>query len=335
MSYNRTASLDIAKLLFAILIVSLHSNAFSEIDGSFAFFINQIIARIGVPFFFISSGYFVARHIENDNIGKIYKHIYSYLKYFVIFYLIYMPLTFMWSYNEDFSILYNISKYIQLSLFLAPAYLWYLMALIVGLFIMTKISKISIVYTIVLVTMIYIIGVLGNSYMNILPKNRIIDFYFSIFITTRNGLFFALPYIFSGYYIYIKRIKVHKSINIICVLLFLLIYSIEVLYVHDQFTVINQDTSLYFFLLPLSIFVFLLISTINVKNSAFSHMSSKLSTYIYLLQFGFIAFCIILNKYIAQYEFFSPTLTFIFVIFGSVILFCIIELFFKKRLNND
>jgi hypothetical protein len=329
---QRFGSIDYGKFVFSILIIGLHTAVFSDISYDIAFFINQILARLAVPFFFISSGFFIGlKMLKNNNDSSfIYKYFLKYLKLFLFFSLLYSPLTFYWAYSSAESLTVNILQYIQSILFLAPAYLWFIIALALGVVIVKFLVKIPIILGVFISLILFFTGVLGNSYLFLFDTNNsILNFYFQIFLTTRNGFFFSVPYIYSGYLvaIYLKNIKI-KTIFAIFIFSFLL-YSIEVYFVHSQLIETNIDTSMYFLLLPTSLFLFILIKMINIKNNNTSRELARMSLYLYVFQFAFISFVLILNKYVLNHTFIiTPTLAFFFTLFGSGFLYLI-----YRRLN--
>ena len=56
-------AIDIAKLICSFLVIAIHIKPFGATDNNILIYINDgiqnFIARIAVPFFFISSGYFL------------------------------------------------------------------------------------------------------------------------------------------------------------------------------------------------------------------------------------------------------------------------------------
>ncbi len=54
-------SIDIMKLLYAVLVVTIHTSPLNSINKYFNYGLTQYIARLAVPFFFVTSGYFCFR----------------------------------------------------------------------------------------------------------------------------------------------------------------------------------------------------------------------------------------------------------------------------------
>ena len=64
MPTHRINSIDIARLLAAILVVAIHTQAVTWLSG----YTNggiQILTRVAVPFFFCASGYFLHKNYIN------------------------------------------------------------------------------------------------------------------------------------------------------------------------------------------------------------------------------------------------------------------------------
>lgn len=64
---QRVNSIDIFRLLCALLIVIIHTSPFVDVNEMVGFVVIQILPRIAVPFFFCISGYY---YIKNLNAGK-------------------------------------------------------------------------------------------------------------------------------------------------------------------------------------------------------------------------------------------------------------------------
>ena len=57
--------IDIMKFIDSIFIVMLNVNPLVSLSPIISFFITAIFARIAVPFFFLSSGFFMAKKMQN------------------------------------------------------------------------------------------------------------------------------------------------------------------------------------------------------------------------------------------------------------------------------
>ena len=55
---KRYNSIDVFRLVCAIMIVSIHTQPLSDINSFAGYFASGIITRFAVPYFFVVSGYF-------------------------------------------------------------------------------------------------------------------------------------------------------------------------------------------------------------------------------------------------------------------------------------
>ena len=62
---KNNALVDIAKIIFAFGIVALHTGFL--LNTSYGFYVHTIIFRLGVPFFFLTSGYYLAKKNKNNS----------------------------------------------------------------------------------------------------------------------------------------------------------------------------------------------------------------------------------------------------------------------------
>ena len=70
MNKKEYIAVDIFKVFCALCVASLHLLPFADISPQFLFWFNQVLGRIAVPFFFISSGFFFAGKIKNKDAVK-------------------------------------------------------------------------------------------------------------------------------------------------------------------------------------------------------------------------------------------------------------------------
>ena len=65
-SYN---SIDIMRVICAIMVVVIHIPPFGSIErfDTINYYLQQYVSRVAVPFFFITSGFFLAKKNSLDN----------------------------------------------------------------------------------------------------------------------------------------------------------------------------------------------------------------------------------------------------------------------------
>ncbi len=114
---------DIFKLVFALLIPTLHIPFISS-NWIVIIFLQQYLARLGVPFFYVASGFLLYRR----EVIKKRLNFKSYLtrigKLYFFWLAIYLPI-FIYKYGFSLNLLQSI-------VFKTPGYLWYINGLIVG-----------------------------------------------------------------------------------------------------------------------------------------------------------------------------------------------------------
>ena len=123
------AGIDYFRLIAALLIISIHTSPFVSFSQIGDFMFTRIIARVAVPFFFITSGFFlISRYTYNA------ERLYAFIKKTALIYgvaiLIYIPINI---YNEYFKMNNLLPNIIKDLVFDGTLYhLWYLPASIIG-----------------------------------------------------------------------------------------------------------------------------------------------------------------------------------------------------------
>lgn len=208
MEYIKTKSkpyVDIAKFFFAVNIVLLHYEVIGQLP--FGALITAMVTRLAVPYFFVASGYFWARKMHSARDHAEQKTItVSYCKRMGLKLLIFEPISIAIILIESI-IQKNLTaatwvSIIQGILFYPAGSLWYIQALIVAVILLTPfVSRRQEHLLIIPALILYIGGALGNRYF-FLTDDTILEYllyrYEEIFITTRNGLFFGLPFVLLG-----------------------------------------------------------------------------------------------------------------------------------------
>ena len=219
-------NLDLFRYLFSIVIMILHLRPFLNTSYSLDLFFNNIVGRICVPFFFLVSGYFVAKK-ERQNKEYIKKYVKGMLPLYLTWSILYIPIILLYG----SSYLPTIISYVQqipipiwllipLILLFSPVllllillysgtyyHLWYFPALMLSLLVLRWWKKRwKIQYLLVISFVLLLLGA-TETYYGILPHSfqHLLSYYFKFFFTTRNFLFFGLFYVTLGYHIGQKK----------------------------------------------------------------------------------------------------------------------------------
>lgn len=327
--------LDIFKFLFACLIVLMHIN-FN--NSRVVFFITQYISRIGVPFFMVCSGFLLANKINMNTHLKDKEILIKFIKrtsyLFIVWTILYLPYNIYTIYISNMDIGKTIIYFIREVLFKAPSYLWYLMAIIIAsipyVLLFRKKFKIYMYISLLL----FFIGTVGNSYKDLIGID--IDLYYKIFMTTRNGVFFAPIFLGIGGCIannINQENNTDSKLKIYHLILMYIFFCIEVTFIKMNVSY-KQDTSMYF-TMPILLYV-LFENLLKIKCSYISidicKLLRSLSLIIYTSQFGFILLYSIISKIIFYKE--MPIIIYISTIVSSYVLTIVIIKLNNKYLNR-
>lgn len=313
--------IDMFKLLFTLLIPLLHINYVA--DGGTTF-LTQYLARMGVPFFFCCTGFFLETNLQKSTERTACKkHCGRYL-WLLCFWLPVVLLFWINNYSGHGANISTIFEIIQNILFLTPGYLWYLSAGIVGIFLYCYLRYVLKNNTIGLITIcgvLYVIGCLGNSwsFTGFMPK-----LYYDIFLSTRNGLFFAFPLITMGALIKQKNISKMKYATPLAIVAFF----VEVYFVRGKVDM-GTDTSMYF-TLPVLIYCIMSIAlSIKIGNrlSNFLAHTRQWGNLFYCMQYP----CFIAVRYFVRNQ--LPTLLTITVNYGALFVCTLITYIIIKKSN--
>lgn len=219
-------NLDLFRYLFAIIIIILHLRPFIDVSSELDLVFNNIISRICVPFFFVISGYFTAKKDVHDP-NYIKKYIKSmlplylfwsmlYLPIFITFVIEYFPVGLTYLHFDELPIYFIIPLVIlaiPLTMIITLLYsgvyyhLWYFPALFLSLYVLDKWKKRFTLKSLLIISFILLLLGATETYFGIFPLNiqNILSYYYDLFFTTRNFLFFGLFYVVFGYFIGKKK----------------------------------------------------------------------------------------------------------------------------------
>ena len=210
-------AIDIFKFIGALLVVAIHIPPFDDVNETFSYEFQQVFCRLAVPFFFLSSGFFLGGKLKDS------RKLFQYLKHIATMYFIWTALYFpqmIQKYWEAGSSFWENVKNLLLRIFVIGSYiqLWYLLATLSAvllLYLLLVKMKHSLRLVLWLSALLYIVGVLGNSYREILYHMPVVGHlfrqYLELFFTTRNGLFFGFFFVTVGYHISQNRHKITRD----------------------------------------------------------------------------------------------------------------------------
>ena len=292
-------NLDVLKYICAVLIVILHLRPFIDYSNEYDLAFNNIITRICVPIFFLITGYFVAKKEKKNN-----NYIGDYIKKTIPLYLVWSAIYIPVLIGTVIRYLPGISEYIMtlnipiylliifiillipIALIIALVYtgvyyhLWYFPATMLSLLVLKKWKKKYNVKYLLAISFILLLFGATETYWGVIPTGiqQLLSYYYKIFFTTRNFLFFGLFYVVFGYYIGSKKEIYSKyCFEKFIISVFLLIF--EAILLHD---IDRLNSNILLSCIPLVYYLF--VSTIyfsnKIKNSKNIRNYSK---YYYLI----------------------------------------------------
>ena len=267
--------IDIFKFFCAFLIIGIHTSPFQEIgllNNAFG-----MLTRIAVPFFFVSSSFFLFRRDFS------WKRIANYCKRMLLLYFIYSAvyvidelLSGQFVLNE-FLIKFFISGYQQL---------WFLQQSVIAVlmisFFTNIIRKPLLLYA--FAAIFYIFGVMLFTYRPLVNNIPVVQLYHSSIVSQiifeRSWVYYAVPYMAIGYYFannsFAKKTSSAVGIVVSFVLLAIEGYiGINIIHV--------SNTVLWFSVIPLSFFIFSFVAQVRIKGDIHMVSLRRLSTLIYCI----------------------------------------------------
>lgn len=226
-------AVDVVRFICSFLVMAIHFLIFEDINKELNFWFTQVFCRWAVPFFFVTSGYFLANKMGSKQAVKLYLR--RILGLYIIYTVIYIPII-VESYKElGYSRIRGVSEFLR-AFFLTGSFfhLWYFLALIVAIGILYWLinkTKLSDEQILGVTGALYCIGTLGNAYRNIwiyVPAvDKVFSLYESVFVSTTNGIFFGAFFVMIGYYIRAKSADIKYRMYWLAALLLFGLMNIE------------------------------------------------------------------------------------------------------------
>jgi|GEM_PF-3572721 len=245
--------IDILKFAMCLIVIGIHSHPFISYDAKFDQFFFSTFGSLAVPFFFITSGFFLYKNYSGFESTK--KFILRIVKLYAFWFILNLPFTLANCYyngmlNFKVGALVFLRDCLTLSSFRGA---WFLGALVVGsllihyLNIYKKINIKILVLAFFLLTIF--IGVL-NGYLNIISFQ---NYWFSFFLEP-SRLIRGIPYMLIGKMIIEKKFE-NKLVNrkhlILALLFCLFLMPIETIVLKGCY-ITQFITTVVFFLLILT-----------------------------------------------------------------------------------
>ncbi len=303
MKKTNFAGIDIVRILCAFLIICIHVAPIESFNIQLNSLVVNYLSRIGVPFFFICSGFFLFGKVDfqNPDLKPVYKYSIKLIKLYLIWNLLYLPLSFAGVFDyHSVDIFIDCLKVFILNMLFTSGFghLWYLPATVVSVLIVGFLLKRKASFKVILslALFLYIIGLFGQSYLHLLDpllKNKTIyNFLFvykEIFKTTRNGIFEGFIFVGLGAWYSQKRE------NLISFKASAIGFAVSMAFLLAEFAAVSKlrlrysdGYDMYLFLVPAAFFLFTAAASANIKSNAFTKNLRTLSALIYYEHMFFV-----------------------------------------------
>lgn len=256
------SSLDLTKFVMAMLILTQHtSNEWAHSTGLIHAFFG--LGNFAVPFFFACSGFlFFSKYNQLNETGKRdYYQAWSYRigKMYLVWSLIYFVFVVYSWFSNGFSWEKPLTWLHRSIVFSTYATIWFLPALWLGVTICCWLKRrCTYKASLCIVLVLMVVGNLFGSYSNLMTENQILrsvyDWYMSVFITWRNGVFNGAPYVFIGLMIAENKVfKLSFVANLCLAILFSTLFLAEA-YAITRFH-LSTATDMGFMMAPATFFI--------------------------------------------------------------------------------
>ncbi len=255
---GRNASIDIFRYMCAILVIAIHTHPLKEFSSQLEFVATEIIPRIGVPFFFIVSGYFYIQKLQNGQ--KAFKNTFKHLLFvYSMWSLLYFILDyFRWGHlNAKGYIVKCIVSFVYYGSFY---HFWFFPALLFALCFTTLLWRLGCKNIILpLSILFYAVGVLGCAYHKICRFIPVLGQLYesSQFTNIRRILLMGFPFFAGGYLVNIVKDKLSKRQGLCIWAVSFIIWIVEIIIVVRMQC--QQNIVLTFGLYPLVLSTFIVL----------------------------------------------------------------------------
>jgi len=249
---ERNASIDIFRLICALMVVSIHTAPLAELGPVWRYLTVQILPRIGVPFFFCTMGYYyIGSLLKGQN--KFWKT----MKRLLITYGLWSAIYYISDVNQVLNGSVSFSGFLinclrQFAIYGSREHFWFFPAVFFSIIITTLFAKSGKICWLAGVSVIaYILGLLGCSYYGI--GNQIPGI--TVFINCsqydliRRIVLMGFPFFMMGYFL--QKVKLRNISNKKCMVLegiFLIAFLAEIIFVNKIQKNVYITVFLYFLL---------------------------------------------------------------------------------------
>lgn len=196
------AGIDYFRLLAAVMVIAIHTAPFSGISGTLDLLVTYCAGRVAVPFFFMTTGYFVLGTWKAEGCMKdagISRFLKKTLFLYAAAVVLYLPVNF---YSDNLP--QSIPDLLRKIIFDGTFYhLWYFPAVALGCILTVVLLKRRRAQSVMAAAvLLYLIGAGGDSYYGLVSRIPVLKAVYGVLFTvssyTRNGIFYAPLFLMLG-----------------------------------------------------------------------------------------------------------------------------------------
>ena len=276
---TRNNTIDLAKFIAALLVVAIHTSLFSDVNGTLYFIFNELICRLGVPFFAICTGYYLCLKVKGYKI--VWEQEKKLLKIYGLWTLLYFIFLIPNWIEIDYLSFYNCIGYIK-SAILTGSYfhLWYILYVIYAL----PVYYLCIRYFrpsswIWLAIVLYGTNALYYGYSSFFPEGSACLQFLSLIdkgYAVVKSQFVILPMLLCGACLTRFAVSFKKGIALLMFAFATLIVEASLLKHYAKL----ESVSYIFMILPTAFFLFATLLEVKISKPFFKHFG-KMSLIIY------------------------------------------------------
>ena len=277
---NRSLSLDILKIILALMVVGIHSGFLSDISALGRYLTTAGLFRIAVPIFFVINGFFFFS-VPPEKIVTWFKRV-------IILYLFWTLVYIGYWFRAETINLFEIVRVIK-TILVGHEHLWYLPAMVGAALVLLPLRKLTTPALLTIALVLYFIGLsiqyLGNYHV---VANTSIDKILNSHFVYRNFLFFAFPFFAIGYLL--RRTEIYKKFSLASIVSMTIIAVTLLLienYLDFKFQVASKGFDIFLFLILVCPLVFITALKLDIRGE--SKTLALYSTGIYFIHPLFIS----------------------------------------------
>lgn len=274
------ARIDAFRLVATVLVICIHTSPLADVSAVGDHILTRAIARIAVPFFFVTSGFFLMPRYGRE-VGRLSAFLKKTARIYALAMLLYLPVN---VYSGYFASDALAPKLLQDIVFDGTFYhLWYLPASMLGACVAWFArEKWGTRGALVPCALLYGFGLLGDSYYGLSARipflNGLYTLIFQVSDYTRNGIFFAPIFFILGAHLAEQKHRLSQGVSAVGFGATLLLLIAEALSVRALGWA--RHDSMYLFLIPC---VYCLFSLLLHGNGKCPAQVRTLSMRLYLL----------------------------------------------------